>query len=111
MQADRLNMETNTAWDCGTPRSTHTAFTIPPKREPAELIKRARVTPHPTRAHMAATAMESPEERSARIKAANQAKRDRILRENKNQFIPETRASRDRTAAIAGKSIYLGSNP
>ena len=100
-----------TAWADGSPKSTHTAFSIPPKREPAELVKRARVTPHPTRAHMAATAMESPEERSARIKAANQVRRDKILRENKNQFVPETRASKDRTASISGKSIYLGSNP
>ena len=69
-----------TAWDCGTPKSTHTAFTIPPKREPAELVKRARVTPHPTRSHMAVTAMESPEERSARIKAANQARKTEMLR-------------------------------
>ena len=104
-------MTLNTAWDCGTPRSTHTAFSIPPKREPAETIKRTRGRLHVTRTHMAVTAMESPEERSARIKAANQARRDKILRENKNQFVPETRASKERTASIAGKSIYLGSNP
>ena len=97
-----------TAWADGSPKSTHTAFSIPPKREPAELVKRTRGRLHVTRTHMAVTAMESPEERSARIKAANQARRDKILRENKNQFVPETQASRDRTAAIAGKSTYAG---
>jgi hypothetical protein len=31
-----------------------------------------------------------------------------VLRENKNQFAPETQASKDRTAAITGKSIFIG---
>lgn len=103
-------MSLHTAWADGSPKSTHTAFTWhdPSRNTPKA---KAKTGPKRTKQERASMAFETDEERSARIKAANQANRDRILRENKNQFVPETRASKDRTASISGKSIYLGSNP
>ena len=103
-------MTSTPAWDCGTPKSTHTAFSWhDPLRNPPK--PKNKTGPKRTKQERAAMAFETDEERSIRVKATNQAKRDKILRENKNQFVPETRASKDRTAAISGKSIYLGSNP
>ena len=107
-------MIVHTAWDCGTPKSTHTAFNWQ-RPEPTRIVKptgkKRGPKPRQTKLEATITAMDTPEERSIRIKAKNAAAKAAILRENKNQFVPETRASRERTAAIAGKSIYLGSNP
>ena len=78
MQADRLNMETNTAWDCGTPRSTHTVFTWA-KVLSAPLAK-AKRGPKRTKAERAAIALDTDEERLARVQAANQARKTEMLR-------------------------------
>jgi hypothetical protein len=53
-------------------------------------------------------AIETPEERKARHL---KTRTDKVLRQNKDQFVPNDRAARDRNAAISGKSVFLGTRP
>jgi hypothetical protein len=104
-------MIVHTAWDCGTLRSTHTAFNWQ-RPEPTRIVKptgkKRGPKPRQTKLEATITAMDTPEEKSARIKAKNAAAKAAILRENKNQFTPVTQADKDRNAVIAGRSIFMG---
>ena len=75
--------------------------TTKPRRKPGPKANRSL-------AHQAMTAIETPEERKARHA---QERADKVLRQNKDQFVPNDRAARDRNAAISGKSVFLGTRP
>jgi hypothetical protein len=75
-------------WSCGTPKSQNNAFTLPPKHTPltkGQIDYKVRIL------------RESVAERTAQV-----------LKKNRDTFVITTQASKDRTAAITGKSIYLG---
>jgi hypothetical protein len=75
--------------------------TAKPKRKPGPKYYR-------TREFQAMVAIETPEERKARHL---KTRTDKVLRQNKDQFVPNDRAARDRNAAISGKSVFLGTRP
>ncbi len=92
----------NSQWPDGTTRSNANAFSIlyEPRRIPDSARTPKKRSPQPSKAKQSAISLETPQERALRI----------ALRVNRNtHFDHPTQADKDRTASVAGRHAFHGS--